>query len=126
VATGNPVALVSVAADGVPRFGVVSTGEVRVLFVSVCVAVSVSTVSVIAGNVMEKLEAPALALRNDVTPVEDPSSRKVLAAAVSVAPVLSDMAAVLLAPEVMALKALDPPPPCPATLQLEPLLTMRP
>ena len=35
VATGRPVALVSVAADGVPRFGVVRTGLVSVLLVRV-------------------------------------------------------------------------------------------
>jgi hypothetical protein len=37
VVSGKPVALVNVAADGVPRLGVVSTGDVNVLLVSVCV-----------------------------------------------------------------------------------------
>jgi hypothetical protein len=39
---GNPVQFVSVPLDGVPRAGVVSVGEVSVLFVSVCEPVSVT------------------------------------------------------------------------------------
>jgi hypothetical protein len=35
VDTGRPVAFVSVPADGVPRSGVVSVGDVNVLFVRV-------------------------------------------------------------------------------------------
>ena len=43
VVSGNPVALVSTKVVGVPRFGVVSTGLVNVLFVSVSVLVAVTT-----------------------------------------------------------------------------------
>jgi hypothetical protein len=43
VVSGSPVALVRTPDAGVPRAGVVSVGLVRVLFVSVCVPVRVTT-----------------------------------------------------------------------------------
>lgn len=51
VEIGKPVAFVRTPEAGVPNAGVVSVGEVSVLLVRVCVAVSVTIVSVIAGKV---------------------------------------------------------------------------
>ena len=48
VEIGNPVTFVIVPDAGVPRAGVVSVGEVRVLFVRVCVPSSVTTVESIS------------------------------------------------------------------------------
>jgi hypothetical protein len=47
VDTGRPVAEVSVAADGVPRFGVVKTGEVANTKLPVPVAPVVATPSIV-------------------------------------------------------------------------------
>jgi hypothetical protein len=46
VLIGKPVAFVSVAEDGVPSAGDVNVGDVKVLFVSVCVPESVATTGV--------------------------------------------------------------------------------
>ena len=54
-----PVKLVTVPDDGVPKTGVVMVGEVRVLFVSVCVAAKVTTVSLELGNVIVVESVPA-------------------------------------------------------------------
>ena len=51
VVSGSPVRLVATPLAGVPRAGVVSVGLVSVLFVRVCVAASVTTVSDAPGNV---------------------------------------------------------------------------
>jgi hypothetical protein len=48
VLIGNPVAFVKTPLEGVPSAGVVKVGLVSVLFVSVCVPVSVTTVLSIA------------------------------------------------------------------------------
>lgn len=48
---GRPVQLVRVPADGVPIFGVVKIGDVRVLFVIVSVVSRPTIVSVVAGSV---------------------------------------------------------------------------
>lgn len=59
VAIGKPVALVKVALDGVPKFGVVKIGLVNVLFVNVSVPASVASVPVEPGSVM--IVVPAIA-----------------------------------------------------------------
>ena len=46
-----PVAFVRTTAEGVPRAGVVSTGDVKVLFVRVWVAPSMTTFPVVRGKV---------------------------------------------------------------------------
>ena len=59
VAIGKPVALVKVALDGVPIFGVVKTGLVNVLFVNVSVPLMVANVPVAPGSVI--VVVPAIA-----------------------------------------------------------------
>lgn len=48
VVSGSPVPLVRTTADGVPSAGVVNTGEVNVLFVSVCTPVLFTRIEVSA------------------------------------------------------------------------------
>jgi hypothetical protein len=57
---GRPVTLVITPEAGVPRAGVVSVGLVRVLFVSVCGRVTITTVSVLA--VVEEPKSGRLAV----------------------------------------------------------------
>lgn len=70
VAIGKPVALVKVALDGVPKFGVVKTGLVNILFVNVSVPASVASVPVEPGSVMVVEPAIAGATRFAVPDVE--------------------------------------------------------
>ena len=62
--SGSPVQLVKVPDEGVPKTGVVSVGDVRVLLVSVSVVVLPTKVSVATGSV--NTEVPATAPDNTV------------------------------------------------------------
>jgi hypothetical protein len=57
--TGKLVQLVSVPDVGVPSTGLVNVGEVKVLFVKAWVAARVTTVPLVAGNVIVVLSVPA-------------------------------------------------------------------
>ena len=70
VAIGKPVALVKVALDGVPKFGVVRTGLVNVLFVKVSVPAIVANVPVAPGSVIVVVPATAGAITLAVPEVE--------------------------------------------------------
>ena len=69
-AIGKPVALVKVALDGIPKFGVVKRGLVNVLLVKVSVPASVASVPVEPGSVMVVEPAIAGATRFAVPDVE--------------------------------------------------------
>ena len=70
VAIGKPVALVKVTLDGVPKFGVVKTGLVNVLFVNVSVPAIVANVPVAPGSVIVVVPATAGAITLAVPEVE--------------------------------------------------------
>ena len=59
LAAGSPEQFVKVPEAGVPKAGVVNVGEVNVLFVRVCDAAKVTTVSDDPGNVMVVPSVPA-------------------------------------------------------------------
>lgn len=70
VSSGKPVALVNVNEVGVPKFGVVSIGEVNVLFVNVSVPATVANVPDAAGKVIAVVPATAGAANVAVPEVE--------------------------------------------------------
>jgi hypothetical protein len=70
VVKGRPVTLVITPEAGVPKAGVVNTGLVRVLFVSVCVSVNVTTVESIEMVPVDVIGPPVrpVPVATDVTP----------------------------------------------------------
>jgi hypothetical protein len=81
VSSGKPVALVNVNEVGVPKFGVVSIGEVNVLFVNVSVPATVANVPDAAGKVIAVVPATAGAEIVAVPEVEPAKATAVAVAA---------------------------------------------
>ena len=62
VAGGVKVILLTVVADATPKVGVVSTGEVSVLFVNVCAVVRSAVTAVLIDSVLPDLDNPVPAV----------------------------------------------------------------